>query len=175
MPTSLLASGFETAWLRYEEARRTPDTQAALESIFEAVAWAGALRDRFGKKQTDAYPELGGFWFVRNLVLHRGADALDWAVEIPGAELDTFVLDVSRLDTQTIWRARWRSASTLPKGRDRRNQEAEYEEHLAGRDIAETLGALTEKLRQDAIIHRDHLQHRGLDERPWRLQKRETP
>lgn len=162
MPTSMLASGFELAWMRFDEACAKPDTEAALHAVFEAVAWAGALRDRFRREGRKVYPELDALCYVRNLALHLGADALDWAVEVPGAELGTLVLDESRLDSQTAWRAAWRSVARLPKSaRNQRAGEAEYEQHLLGREIGDTLKAVTEQLRADVIIHRDHQKHRG--------------
>jgi hypothetical protein len=142
MPTSMLASGFEAAWIRFAEACKAPSPEDALHSLFEVVAWAGALRDRFKKEGRDIYPELEGLWLVRNVTLHMGADALEWAVFVPGAELGNLVLDVSRLDTQTVWRADWRALSKLPRGRNpkhAREGEPEYDKHLAGQDVAETL------------------------------------
>jgi hypothetical protein len=158
MATSTLASGFEAASQRFDAACGRPDAEAALHAVFEAVAWAGALRDRFRKEGRDVYPELKAFWFVRGVVLHSGADALDWLVAIPGAELDTLVLGVSKLDSQTVWRGVWRPVEK----RSREEGEAEYGKHLKGKDIASTLRTLLERLRADAIVHRDHFMHRGL-------------
>jgi hypothetical protein len=158
MATSTLASGFEAASLRFDAACARPDAEAALHALFEAVAWAGALRDRFCKEGREVYPELKAFWFVRGVVLHSGTDALDWLVAIPGAELGTLVLGVSKLDSHTVWSGVWRPVEK----RSREEGEAEYGEHLKGKNVASTLRMLLERLRADAIIHRDHRKHRGL-------------
>jgi hypothetical protein len=161
---TLLASGFERATIRFEEACAKPHPEAALHALFEAVAWAGALRERLGRERREVYVELEALRFVRDLALHEGADALDWAVDVPGSELGTLVLGVSALGTDTTWAGTWRSVSSLPPNRQRgdRPGERQYEDHLVGRRIADTLNAVTQKLRADSIIHRDHLKQHGL-------------
>jgi hypothetical protein len=162
MVTSELASGFELAWGRFEDACAKPDPAGAMHALFESVAWAGALRDRFIRDKRDVYIELQALLFVRNLAMHEGADVLDWVVAVPGAELGMLVLDESRLDLRPAWRGAWRSLPDLPKPkRKERRGEAEYERYLVGRDVGETLEAVVERLRSDLLIHRDHQKHRG--------------
>lgn len=74
VPLSLLATGFNQARWRLGDSS-PQDADAGFRAPFEVLAWAGALNDRL-KDRADLAPELRGLWFVRNLVLHAGADVV---------------------------------------------------------------------------------------------------
>jgi hypothetical protein len=57
--------------------------EQGFHATFEALAWAGAGRDRFMKSATPI-PTLTGLWYVRNLALHVGADVV-WQVTAYGS------------------------------------------------------------------------------------------
>ena len=119
---------------------------AGFQALFEVVAWSGAIRDRLAQDGAALSPELRGLWFVRNLVIHQGADALAGAV-VQTAALDIAVPDLTFvLDSPTISEWQWRFRSELPPPQSKRG-DREYETHLEGRSVRVTLEALGTFLR----------------------------
>jgi hypothetical protein len=54
------------------------------QSMFEVLAWAGAVRDRFKDDGTQIPSVLNGLWYVRNLAVHQGADVV-WVIATYGS------------------------------------------------------------------------------------------
>jgi hypothetical protein len=140
--THVLLRGFNAARERF--AASQPPADEAFHAIFETLAWAGVLRDRVSSEGKQSPPRLDGLWFVRNLVLHQGADVLEW-VFIPGAELGTLVLGVSQFGAGTHAGWWWQSRSELPAGRSEAGA-AEYDAQLAGREVVEALRQVADDL-----------------------------
>src|SRR5438132_1451198 len=80
VPLRILVEGFEAARARFSVAAGSGDADRAFIALFDVVAWAGANGDwllkRSKAKGRTNPPVLRGLWFVRNRVLHYGADAL---------------------------------------------------------------------------------------------------
>jgi hypothetical protein len=140
-PLKTLAAGFNKAREGLETATRPIDSEASFHSLFEALAWAGALYDRL-KGRHDVSPELKGLWFVRNLVLHRGADVVFLTMVVPGSEPGLLVLGKSALGTVTQWGWQWPPRQLLPKPDSPRGA-TEYDSHVAGRIVADTLKVIS--------------------------------
>jgi len=80
--TGTLIDGLASARARLVAS--TPWTDPSFHAIFELLAWAGAVRDRFRDERRDIPAVLNGLWYVRNIVLHQGADILYW-IMTPGS------------------------------------------------------------------------------------------
>lgn len=128
--------GFALARDRFEAAGG--EWERGFRGLLEAVAWAGTVRERQRQHDCD---ELDGLWFVRNLMLHVGGDALLQAVVSHGTVLGTWVLGVGRLGMQDVHEWRWRSRAELPRTISGAGTDA-YDEHLDGRPVADTLSAV---------------------------------
>ena len=138
-PLKTLVAGFEKARERLEAATRAADDESSFHSLFEAVAWAGVIYEHKPiKGRHDVPPELRGLWFVRNLVIHRGADVVLWTMAVPGSEPGLLVPGKSALGTVTQWGWQWPPRALLPQP-DSDKGSGEYDSHLAGRIVADTL------------------------------------
>jgi hypothetical protein len=144
--TAVLIDGLAEAVKRLRAAPAPPGrgAVAGFQAIFEVVAWAGAVRDRFLQDGGVAIPqELEGLSYVRNLVLHRGASVLESIIVTPGSELGIWVLGESRLGEASVWQWRWPPRSSLPKNRGKDPPGSlEYDSHVAGHLALELLDAL---------------------------------
>jgi hypothetical protein len=140
-PLKTLAAGFNKALERLESATQPPDSEASFHALFEALAWAGSIYDQI-KGRHDIPPELKGSWFVRNLVLHRGADVVLLTIVVPGAEPGLLVPGRSALGTTTQWGWKWPPRQQLPEPKSRRGS-AEYDSHMAGELAADTFKAIS--------------------------------
>jgi len=78
VPLRTLVNGFEGARDRFEAAVGGADRDVIFVTLFEVVAWTGAIADWFRKRSRakTVPPELQGLWYVRNRMLHYGAEAL---------------------------------------------------------------------------------------------------
>ncbi len=72
---TVLILGFGEAGGRVRNSPDPADAQG-FAAIFESLAWAGVIRDRLKKDVKSIPPIINGLWFVRNLVLHQGADVV---------------------------------------------------------------------------------------------------
>jgi hypothetical protein len=155
VPFQVLVRGYNEARERFESAETgTPEPFMAL---FETLAWAGVLRDHYRTRGLSIPPTLSGLYYVRNRVIHEGADVLEFVL-VPGAELGALELDVSRLDTTTISEWRWPSRAEMPrshrgtKGARRRrakrglNEAADYDSNVARRPAREVLQEVADQL-----------------------------
>ena len=140
-PLKALAAGLDKARERLETATTATDSEASFHSLFEALAWAGAIRDRI-KGRHDVPPELKGLWFVRNLVLHQGADVVLRTVVVPGSELGRLVLGPSALGTPTQWGWQWPPRELLPEPESLQGSD-EYDSCAAGQIVADTLTVIS--------------------------------
>src|SRR5205823_2921124 len=79
--------GFEQARGRFDPT--SDDWEAGFHALLEVVAWGGAIRERLGGRSTipTNCPELEGLYWVRNLMLHVGSDALVNAIVSHGTVL----------------------------------------------------------------------------------------
>jgi hypothetical protein len=134
VPLETLATGFDHSRERLTGAR---DSDASFHSLFEALAWSGLLYERLSGRH-DVVPELKGLWFVRNVVLHQGADVLLRTVLVPGAELGMMKLGQSKLGSVTQWGWKWPPRQLLPEAKSPRGS-SEYDARIADHVVRETL------------------------------------
>lgn len=113
--------------------------------LYEIVAWAGGLADRLEKEKRTPPPGLEGIYYVRNIVLHQGADILT-AVGKPGTTLDEVLGGSPAVPGQYEWK--WPPRDQLPPPRSQRGG-SDYDENLAGREVAVTLQTVCDALRRD--------------------------
>jgi hypothetical protein len=92
VPTSALVDGFKAAHERFKASM--PGADEAFRAIFEVLAWAGAIRDRLRDDAITSPPIIDGLWYMRNVILHQGADVLPWLYE-PAGMVGTMKLGVS--------------------------------------------------------------------------------
>jgi hypothetical protein len=148
--TEVLIRGFEGARGRFEDAATSQDHTRAFHALFECVAWAGSLRDRVVKDGgRPSWPELEGFWFVRNRVLHKGGAALAESMVNTSAVLGAAVLGQAVLGSgggSVFAGWKWRPRRQLPKPDQKPIGVNEYESHLEDRDVAQTLRDLSQRL-----------------------------
>ena len=109
-------------------------------ALFDVVAWAGAICDWYGHpSRKRKIPELEGFWFVRNRVLHDGAEAF---LHSTGIGLGRFGRGPFGVGEGTwTWRRRARLTKP-PPGKGTRGRH-EYDQHLAEKTVSATLEALS--------------------------------
>jgi hypothetical protein len=124
--------GYERARRRFSEAG--DEWELGYGALLETVAWAGWLRERHKGRS----PELDGLWFVRNLLLHVGGDALVQAITIHGTVLGTWVLGAGVLGMGDVHEWRWRPRAELSETDSDAGTRA-YDKYLAGRAIEGTL------------------------------------
>jgi hypothetical protein len=125
------------------------DADAAFIALFEVVARAGALRDWWNVPgRGKAVSGIDGMWFVRNRVLHFGADALSQVtVFVSGFGQGPFGQGpFGGSYTTPSWM--WKPSHQFPRARSNIGR-AEYDSMLAGKSVAMT----TETIRQ-ALLRR---------------------
>lgn len=93
--TVVLLHGFEAA--RQRLGRSLPGTDEAFHAIFEALAWAGSIRDRLKDDGIPRPPVLDGLYYIRNVVLHQGADVLPWLYEPAATVGGTFRVGTTKV------------------------------------------------------------------------------
>ena len=141
VPLATLAAGFNKARDRFVEASGAHESEASFQSLFEALAWAGAIYDRL-RGRHDVAPELRALWFVRNLVIHQGADVLLRTILVSGSELGMAVLGESVLGSATQWGWKWAPRQLLPEPQSLHGA-AEYDSHVADHVVTDTLEAVS--------------------------------
>jgi hypothetical protein len=134
---TVLTRGFNAARARFEALAGQDDADEAFIALFDAVAWSGAICDRLRDEQKSVPAEVNGLWFIRNFVLHQGADALARTVIFGAAYVGTPLGWPGAASDEWTWRDR----SELPRGKSERGR-AEYDSHLAGRQVTSVLDAV---------------------------------
>jgi hypothetical protein len=143
VPTAVLVDGFHAARIRFLGSE--PNTPASFHAAVESVAWAGVLRDRFKAERRVIPALLNGLWYARNVVLHRGVDALHWLIIFPGTYPAKDLYPGPSLfpgDRVVEWT--WRPREELgPRRTGRlRQDESDYDAHVAGRSVREVFDEL---------------------------------
>jgi hypothetical protein len=123
-----LVAGFRSAKARFVDADAGSDEK--FHALFEVLAWVGAIRDRLHKDKQPIPPVINGMYYARNVVLHQGADVLEW-IFVPPAVLGQFVVGFSRLKEDGQQGTWWPERDMMPKPQSPTGT-AEYEAHLAG-------------------------------------------
>ena len=147
--TGELVLGLTFALERLVPPRRLEDALAGFFALFETVAWAGGLSDRLRDERRAPPPGLEGMWYVRNIVLHQGADVLTSVIVEHGTTLDDWVLGQGILGVPTRREWAWPPRDELPSPRSLRGAD-DYDEHLAGREVSPTVRAVCDALKSDA-------------------------
>jgi hypothetical protein len=115
------------------------------------VAWGGALYDWFKKRSKAASipPEALALWYVRNRVLHYGAEALLQTTVLWPQPLVVLATGGSVIGGPTVVLSAptWRPSGRMPKGTGNRGK-AEYDSVLAGQPIAQSLAHVATNLRR---------------------------
>jgi hypothetical protein len=146
----ILVEGFEGARVRFVAAAGTGDSDDAFIALFDVVAWAGAngdwLRKRSKAKNRVNPPVLQGLWYVRNRVLHYGADALFQSAFLMPAVFGGVPFGVAPLaGGYPVLAWAWKPSRSLPRGTSRVGKK-EYDSLLAGRFVTETLETASAEL-----------------------------
>jgi hypothetical protein len=146
VPTETLVDGLRIAAERLGTARNA-SAPTAFYAVFEALAWVGSVRDRLKEERRVIPPTLNGLYYVRNLVLHQGADVL---LRIEGV-YGSAVLGEAVLGQMVLGSAGRRESryvfpglGDLPAGQSRAGH-VEYSTHVANRNVNYVLAtAITE-------------------------------
>ena len=108
-------------------------------ALFDVVAWAGAICDWYWHPSKRKFDELEAFWFVRNRVLHDGAEAF---LHVAGFGLGHFGYGPFGVGEGTwMWRRR-NHLTKPPPGKGDRGKD-QYDLQLAGQTVSATLEALS--------------------------------
>jgi len=122
VPLRTLVAGFEVARERFDTAATRSDADVTFAALFEVVAWAGAVADWYRKRsRTKRVPDdLKGLWYVRNRVLHDGAEAiLQTTILMPPFTMRRSTLrggSVLRGPAVVLSEPTWRPSRRLPRG-----------------------------------------------------------
>jgi hypothetical protein len=143
-----LIDGFQAAYKRLTPIAWQGDQDEAFIALFEVVAWSGAIRDWSKARGTKGIPGIDGLYFVRNRVLHYGADALSQVTVFVSGAYGSGPYGMGPFGgsggyTTPTWT--WRPSRRLPRGWSKTGK-SEYDSLLAGRPIATTLEAVSIEL-----------------------------
>jgi hypothetical protein len=143
--SKMLVTGFEAARARFLAAASDVDAEHGFHALFEVVAWGGAVLDRREKvEKKPLCPELQGLWYVRNLIIHRGTDARTWSVILPAIGWgDAWGEAWGGRPEERGWT--WPERRYMPPHQSDKGLQ-QYETHLAGKVITETLATVSEFL-----------------------------
>jgi hypothetical protein len=133
--TATLIDGFAAALTRL--ANESPMSHAAFFGAFESLAWIGSIRDRLRSEQLPIPPVVDGLYYARNVVLHQGADVLQWFI-VPGTVLGEWVLGESALGSESTEHWVWPHRAELSAPQSRTGEKA-YDSEVGGRDVLPVL------------------------------------
>ena len=137
--SSVLALGLERARLRFVESE--PGSEDAFIAVFEVLAWFGSIRDRLKFDGLERPPVLDGLYYMRNVVIHQGADVLGWLLFFDhGSSLGAAKLGAVKLGSSVsrtkVWHWPLQGEFDPPQSRAGKT---EYETLLAGEDVSRTI------------------------------------
>lgn len=143
VPLRTLIGGFEESRRRFDTITGSAMRDDVFVALFDVVAWAGAICDWYSQpSRKRKLAELEAFWFVRNRILHDGAEAF---LHTTGFGLGRFGHGPFGVGEGT-WTWRRRTRLTKPPknkpGMGKRGKR-EYDLHLAERTVSATLEALS--------------------------------
>ena len=146
VPLRTLAAGFEESRARFNLVTRSAAPDDVFIALLEVVAWAGAIREWLrcqSKAKNRTIAELEGFWFVRNRVVHDGAEGF----------LHTTRHGLGRYgkaaygEGEGTWVWKRRAPLTKPKTKGMGNVgKEEYDSHLARKPVSATLATISAEL-----------------------------
>jgi hypothetical protein len=147
--TGALIGGAEAALDRWDNA---DGDQAPYQALFEALAWLGAIQDRLKEQGVALPPTLLGLYYLRNRVIHYGADVLYFAVISDELVEGRRVLTVhhSEADTGRL-EHRFPGRDALPYGRSNTGS-GEYERHVAYQPAQKVLARALDEAREAAPL-----------------------
>jgi hypothetical protein len=146
---------------RTRQAEGSQDSDLIFVGYVETVMWFCALDDLLEQMETETYAKrrdadsggrvLRGLRWARNqgvhqlMSLHRIAGGLTFPMTFP-----------ARFDIHAVWLER---SETAPRARRQPSNEVPYEQYVAGRSVAETIGAAQQFLWERAIpgFYKDQL------------------
>jgi hypothetical protein len=131
----VLVQGLAAATGRLKVA--SPQSPEAFHAALETLTWVGALRDRLIADNRDVPPVLEGLYYARNVVVHQGADVLEWMV-IHGTELGQWVLGQGELGRKSAQYWTWPLRSKMPPPRSLSGA-GEYDGLVAGEEVASVM------------------------------------
>jgi hypothetical protein len=137
-----LLAGFNAACSRFGSSR--PGSDASFQAIFETLAWVGVLRDRLREERKPSPPALDGLYYVRNLVLHQGADVLE-SFLLPSGVLGASSLGTFALGSAGGQSIRWPNRANMPAPRSPKGA-GEYDGNLAGKEVSDVLADVASAL-----------------------------
>jgi hypothetical protein len=76
VPLSTLVRGFEDARGRFSVTERAATGDEAFIALFEVVAWIGSIGERLRNEEAPVPGVIQGLYYVRNAVVHNGAETL---------------------------------------------------------------------------------------------------
>jgi hypothetical protein len=133
--TGALFRGFDCA--RRSFSTSEPGTEESFRAIFEALAWLGAIRDRLRSDRLEVPAIIDGLYYMRNVVLHQGADVLYWLLTPHAYGTGAFGAQTFG-GVRPFKDSRWPQVGTFEKP-ESRTGEVQYEALLAGASVATTL------------------------------------
>jgi hypothetical protein len=142
VPDAWLSDGFLAARSKFGVAGG--DSKLAFTAL-ECVAWTGSINERLRDDGLSS-AELQGLWFVRNRVVHGGADVLRWVMVDGGAMLGAATLPFV-LGQGPTYGWLWPSRAEFSARRSDVGAR-EYDSHLTGKNVGATLEAVAAHLRR---------------------------
>jgi hypothetical protein len=132
---SVLVDGFTSAQGRFAAAALAHNQDDSFHALFEMLAWVGAIRDRFKEEGTPIPPVLDGLYYVRNLVIHQGADVVEWIFSLTSAAIGASPIGAAPLGGGAAASSQaWPAREKLPRPRSMTGAEA-YEKLVAGHEV----------------------------------------
>jgi len=132
----MLVAGFREACARFYAAQIQLEHDKGFPALFEWVAWAGAVRDRLRADQKPVPEVIDGLWFIRNLVVHLGVDAISRSVVLSTYGGGMYGEGTYGGESREEWQ--WVARTQLPEPKSKRGLQ-QFDAKLAGRSVSATL------------------------------------
>jgi hypothetical protein len=137
----ILLAGLEAAVERLRAS--SPGSPEAFHAAFEALAWVGTIRDRLHDTGRMILPMVNGLYFVRNVVLHQGADILEWIILTGAYGEGPYGVGAFGGGPAQFWM--WPLRSDIPNWRSEIGLN-EYDQHIASHDALDTFTQVLDEL-----------------------------